>query len=262
MFHNTRWKLYNKNNTPLAYWPNSNILIFCLKSTYYIFAMRTYKNLLVNDVWEIINQLSLLSAYCSAFTSRRYFLRNFDFWDEIADWPQGRRNQRGAGGTCPPKFFERTKSALFVMKSAYFVQIMLLQILIWYRSCALCFPNISRHAVWHKLAMLLVAFLTPKVPLLYPKRCDLPNNRMSSCYQIYALDVPKLSMSRLGVLHVLESQFSKFQKLIFRCPFLSKGALASRCPLVLRCFLRSWIWIRRQGFANSCTSSDFMQYIV
>ena len=60
---------------------------------------------------------------------------------------------------------------------------------------------------------------------------------MYSCYQVYALD-PKLSMSydnkqiASTVLFVVESilLISKFPHLIFRCPFLSKSALASRCP--------------------------------
>ena len=60
-----------------------------------------------------------------------------------------------------------------------------------------------------------------------------------SCYQVYALDVPKLFMSNdnkhIGctVLHVLESQFLKFQNFphsIFRCPFFIQKCPCKQVP--------------------------------
>ena len=37
-------------------------------------------------------------------------------------WSKGIGTGGGTGGMCPPKFFQRTKSAFFVMKGALFVQ--------------------------------------------------------------------------------------------------------------------------------------------
>ena len=112
---------------------------------------------------------------------------------------------------CPPKFFERIKSAaLFVMKSALFVQ-----------TNVAVNTNLTSKVPFvfskHIYSYVVNSILTPKTPLLCPKHIAICPTTGCIVVSSYALDVPKLSLSydhkQIGstVLDVLESRSSKFQ---------------------------------------------------